>query len=1099
MKFFQSYSKDLSYAENFNDKFEIYCWGHDEDSNSTLVRIKDYVYEIMLEFPIEHIIASKQNPEYLGNFYTQIITKSGITPVSIKKDNRRKTYEYQLMESSFQRIQFKNNIHAKCFVKHLNILDKGKEKIKVHETKISPIRKLFTNKDIEFSQWMTGDFLQVTNSDDKVSFLDREYVVNWSTLRGATEEENKALGVTKPLVCSYDIEVYSNDHNKFPDALEYSCEIYMISLVVKKLNNGTGPKHDSKFYLLTTLPTNEVVVDDKKTEVIDYENEKALILGFFKMIKKINPDVLTGYNLNFDNEYIMTRCKKFSIIPSDPGRLQINNKAIYQLDADKQFFNKSNTNFFMFPGIMTLDVYPYMKKNYSTLLKHTLDFVSKHFLGDKKHEVTAKMMFRIYKDYKTIVDAIRYMSLPYDERAAFLENFVPSIQDAYENITAKPTDEELNEARKEYTKVAAYCVKDSELPISLIEKEVIWIGQTELANIMGTDVENLLTDGEQTRCVSQLYNLFHKEGFAYTERENKSKMPSEGGHVSVPIKGLHKMVHLLDYMSLYPSIIMAYNLCYSTLVTDKILPKVKDNVTNLKFSQQELEVPKGITKPAKGTKRANEMTKNKDYNYNWISNEVYVGLLPKLMSKLLTERKAVKKEMKQLENEDPNANKMKIDRLNARQLGLKIAANSVYGFLNVRLGGRLPFAECAQSITYCGRNMIITTGDMAEEYGGIVTYGDTDSIFVKFKNEDIVKWSKEQGEERPYSIELEFEFIEWLCKKISNSFPQPTVLEHEQTFWRVLHLCKKKYCGVKYDPKTKGPKKKKDGTYDLYIKGMISEKRENAPILKTLYVDLLKMIIFEGDDGEVGKGNVSSNRSDIKSNIVSIIWMLFSRVLDILDGKYAVENFVKITKYTGNFKAMNTPMAVFGAELTARGSPAVPGEMIEYIISFTEEQKKHLIEHKKRDKSIKAGATFRRVEEVKANPGKIDIDYIGYIEKFSAPLDDIFNVAYSENKDLKAIKIQKAHKKGEDLEKDFINLTTPMKYISYILMIKESIRYNTNESYEFFVESVRAHIKKWVIAPLKRRFNEEILDINFLSSIEAEIKNEDEEESETII
>ena len=120
---------------------------------------------------------------------------------------------------------------------------------------------------------------------------------------------------------------------------------------------------------------------------------------------------------------------------------------------------------------------------------------------------------------------------------------------------------------EDYQKVIDYCIQDTLLPLRLIDKLDIWTAQIELSNLLGVSVENLLTEGEQARCFSQIYDIFHRAGHVLISKKF-SNMASGGGLVTDPEVGIHDNVMTLDFASLYPSIIRSYNLSYETQLMD---------------------------------------------------------------------------------------------------------------------------------------------------------------------------------------------------------------------------------------------------------------------------------------------------------------------------------------------------------------------------------------------------------------------------------------------------------------------------------------------------------------------------------------------------
>lgn len=180
----------------------------------------------------------------------------------------------------------------------------------------------------------------------------------------------------------------------------------------------------------------------------------------------------------------------------------------------------------------------------------------------------------------------------------------------------------------------------------------------------------------------------------------------EGATVIEPIRGYYDVpIATLDFASLYPSIMQAHNLCYTTMLK-----------------------PNQI-----GTMNADDFIRTPSNNY-FVKSSVRKGILPVILEDLLTARKQAKNDLKN--EKDPFRRKV----LDGRQLALKISANSVYGFTGAQVG-KLPCLEISQSVTAFGRMMIEQTKNEVEKkfcqsngykHDSKVIYGDTDSVMVRF-------------------------------------------------------------------------------------------------------------------------------------------------------------------------------------------------------------------------------------------------------------------------------------------------------------------------------------------------------------------------------
>ncbi|KNC83791.1 hypothetical protein SARC_03967 [Sphaeroforma arctica JP610] len=178
----------------------------------------------------------------------------------------------------------------------------------------------------------------------------------------------------------------------------------------------------------------------------------------------------------------------------------------------------------------------------------------------------------------------------------------------------------------------------------------------------------------------------------------------EGACVLEPVPGLYYNVLQYDFDSLYPSVLMAYNICYSTYLSTEPPPNM---------------VPQ-MYHTVKWT------SKGGDENIHHFLKEPE-GIVPKLLRDLLGVRKAVKKILKSTELYTVQYNV-----LDKRQQALKVCANSIYGVLGVQKHGMLPLNEGASSCTALGRMSLGIAVAKFEELGATVVYGDTDSCYVTF-------------------------------------------------------------------------------------------------------------------------------------------------------------------------------------------------------------------------------------------------------------------------------------------------------------------------------------------------------------------------------
>lgn len=217
-----------------------------------------------------------------------------------------------------------------------------------------------------------------------------------------------------------------------------------------------------------------------------------------------------------------------------------------------------------------------------------------------------------------------------------------------------------------------------------------------------------------------------------------------GGLVLEPKKGFYdKYVLLLDFNSLYPSIIQEYNICFTTVQRDSTM---SDNNAD-EIENQIPDVP---------------------------DKALPQGVLPRLIKALVERRRQVKKLMK-----DPKLTAAEAMQLDIRQQGLKLTANSMYGCLGFA-HSRFYAKPLAMLITSKGREILQSTVDLASSQDLNVIYGDTDSIMV-YTNESDINKVKEIGYDLKKKVNERYNLLE---------------IDLDGFFKHMLLLKKKKYAAL---------------------------------------------------------------------------------------------------------------------------------------------------------------------------------------------------------------------------------------------------------------------------------------------------------------
>lgn len=492
------------------------------------------------------------------------------------------------------------------------------------------------------------------------------------------------------------------------------------------------------------------------TQVLSFDREEDMLMSWKRFLDKVDPDLITGYNIaNFDFPYLIDRAKHLKVrgfeywtrLPSVESVVKKSNF------SSKQIGNRDtktiNTN-----GRLQLDLLQLIQRDHH-LRSYTLNSVCSHFLGEQKEDVHYTMITELF------------------------------------NGTA--------ESRR---RLALYCLKDAYLPQRLMDKLSCLANYTEMARVTGVPFNFLLSRGQQVKFMSQLFRKAREQKLVIPNSKSEgSNEQYEGATVIEPTRGYYDVpIATLDFASLYPSIMQAHNLCYTTLIDKKGVERF-----GLKKGEDYIVTPNGDM---------------------FVTTKQRKGLLAQILEELLTARKQAKREL--ATETDP----FKKAVLNGRQLALKISANSVYGLTGATTG-KLPCLEIASSTTSYGRQMIEKTKEEVEKHYTIangyshdaqVIYGDTDSVMVKFGTKDLAEAMK-LGEEA--------------ANFVSSKFIKPIKLEFEKVYFPYLLINKKRYAGLFWTNPNKYDK--------MDTKGIETVRRDNCMLVQTVIEKVLRMILIDQD------------------------------------------------------------------------------------------------------------------------------------------------------------------------------------------------------------------------------------------------------------
>nr|XP_019706389.1 DNA polymerase zeta catalytic subunit isoform X1 [Elaeis guineensis] len=434
-----------------------------------------------------------------------------------------------------------------------------------------------------------------------------------------------------------------------------------------------------------------------------------------------------------------------------------------------------------------------------------------------------------------------------------------------------------------------YVMERAKLNLQIMNQLDMINRTSELARVFGIDFFSVLSRGSQFRVESMLLRLAHTQNYL-TISPGNHQVASQPAMECLPLvmepeSGFYvDPVVVLDFQSLYPSMIIAYNLCFCTCL-GKVVPS-KSNVLGVSSYSPDPNLLRDL-------KEQLLLTPN---GVMYIPSKVRKGVLPRLLEEILSTRIMVKQAMKKLRPSQQVLQRI----FNARQLALKLIANVTYGYTAAGFSGRMPCAELADSIVQCGRRTLETAISYVNanpKWKARVVYGDTDSMFVLLKGR---------------SMEEAFRIGNEIASAVTAMNPNPVTLKLEKVYQPCFLLSKKRYVGYSYE----SPDQKKP-TFDA--KGIETVRRDTCPaVAKTLEQSI--RLIFE-----------HRNISRVKS-------YLQRQWTRILSGKVSIQDFIfakEVRLGTYSVRASSLPPAAIVAIKAMNADPrAEPryGERIPYVV-----------------------------------------------------------------------------------------------------------------------------------------------------------------------
>ncbi|KAI8300937.1 DNA polymerase zeta catalytic subunit [Colletotrichum sp. SAR11_59] len=643
------------------------------------------------------------------------------------------------------------------------------------------------------------------------------------------------------------LEVHVNTRGKFvpnPEEDEVQCIFWSI-----KADGTISASQDAAGGIIAGVvvlsPDGELAARMRRyiaAEILEESSELDLMVRMVEIVRAHDPDILTGYEVHGSSwGYLIERARlKYDYDLCDEfSRMKSNSHGRIGKENDRWGFNTTST--IRVTGRHMINIWRAMRGELN-LLQYTMENVVWHVLHRRIPHYSWRTLTEWYKSSK----------------------------------------------QRDLDKLLRYYLARTRIDIQILESNELIPRTSEQARLLGVDFFSVFSRGSQFKVESIMFRIAKPENFMLVSPSRKQV----GGQNALECLPLvmepqsafyNSPLLVLDFQSLYPSVMIAYNLCYSTFLGRIVNWRGMNKMGFTEYQRHKrlLELLKDHI----------NITPN---GMMYVRPEIRKSLLAKMLGEILETRVMVKSGMKQ-DKDDKTLQQL----LNNRQLALKLLANVTYGYTSASFSGRMPCSEIADSIVQTGRETLeraIAFIHSQERWGAEVVYGDTDSLFVYLKGR-----TKDQA----------FDIGNEIAKAITDMNPRPIKLKFEKVYHPCVLLAKKRYVGYKYESKDQVKP-------DFDAKGIETVRRDGTPAEQKIEEKALK-ILFE-----------TANLSEVKSYFQKQCEKIMRGSVSVQDFCYARE--VKLGTYSD--KGPPPPGALISTKRMLEDARAEPqyGERVPYVV-----------------------------------------------------------------------------------------------------------------------------------------------------------------------
>ena len=711
---------EVTDEDDEHEKYIIKVYGRTMDDNKSIV-VKLVNYKPFFYFKKPDYWNDYDIRKYINNIKKNVNSKTlyGFENYEIIKScdmvgfNGGKVFDFIKLIFTNMQTYYAFRGYIKKTVKYDENILKKNYNITLYESKIKPFLDFIHIKGLDTCGWLK--VIKYKKNKYVKTCMDISIICNYDDV-----EYIKDIKMSKQVIASFDIECYSST-GLFPKATVDDDCITQIGTVFCYYGE-TEPFLSN----IITLNGCARIKGLENAEIEAYESESKVLIAWTKLMRRVNPDYVVGYNINmFDFKYMHDRALKLNILNEFSMLNRHSNILTTYMDgSDKKnkmgsskAFGDNELYYYDFDGRILIDLLTYVKRNIP-LGCYKLDYVATTYIKEKiiKYENIGKTC-KIYTNSIYGLKEDHYVNISYfdgltdntheekykilnfedineKEKIIVITGNIPldlinfkklSWCLAKDDITPNDLFRLFKGSDEDRGIIAKYCLMDCILVIKIMEKLQVLNNNIGMANVCSVPLSYIFMRGQSIKAHSLISKICKKENHLIPDRDppenmdDSEKQKYEGAIVFEPKeKKVYEDTIVLDFASLYPSTAICYNISHETVVLDKQYENLKDyQYHTIKFDVNGIEQVWKYAEKKDGTK----------------------GIIPRILDDLLKKRKQVKEEMKHCK--DPFMEKI----LDGLQNAYKITANSIYGLLGAVVSP-VYLEPLAPSITSGGRGML---------------------------------------------------------------------------------------------------------------------------------------------------------------------------------------------------------------------------------------------------------------------------------------------------------------------------------------------------------------------------------------------------------